>query len=121
MIKVIFTFLSVIVLSLSAKADSPDSLYLVTYSLGPSWDESKNPGEQAYFKEHSSRLGQLRKEGIIKFGARYADKGMTIITAPTMVAAKDIISKDPGIVNKLFVADIQKLSIFYDGCLERPK
>jgi hypothetical protein len=52
-----------------------DSLYIVNYSLGERWDKSKGPAEQTYFKEHGARLGQLRKDGVIKFGARYSDKG----------------------------------------------
>jgi hypothetical protein len=42
---------------ISAKAQmTVDSLFMVTYSPGPSWDESKNPKEQSFFKEHSGRL-----------------------------------------------------------------
>lgn len=100
---------------------SIDSLYIVTYTTGASWDQSKGPAEQPFFKEHSSRLSQLRKDGVIKFGARYAEKGIIVIAAPSMIKAKEIINADVAISNNLFVADIQKLSIFYDGCLERPK
>jgi len=98
-----------------------DSLFIVTYSLGDAWDQSKGPGEQPYFKEHGARLGQLRKDGVIKFGARYSDKGMIVIAAPTFVKAKEIVTADVAVQNKLFVADVQKLNIFYDGCLERSR
>lgn len=102
-------------------AASSDSLYIVTYSLGELWDQSKSPGEQQYFKEHGARLGQLRKEGVIRFGARYSDKGMIVIAAPTFVKAKEIITADVAVQNKLFTVDVQRLNIFYDGCLERRK
>jgi hypothetical protein len=98
-----------------------DSLFIVTYSLGELWDKSKGPGEQPYFKEHGARLGQLRKDGVIKFGARYSDKGMIVIAAPTFVKASEIVNADAAVQNKLFVADLQRLNIFYDGCLERRK
>ena len=98
-----------------------DSLFIVNYSLGESWDKSKGPGEQPYFKEHGARLGQLRKDGVIKFGARYSDKGMIVIAAATYVKAKEIVNADVAVQNRLFVADVQKLNIFYDGCLERKK
>jgi hypothetical protein len=115
-------FAAVLLLSISsAKAVTIDSLYIVTYTTGPLWDPVKNPGEQNFFKEHSSRLGQLRKDGVIKFGARYGDKGSIVIIAPNSEKAKQIISADAAIINKLFIADIQKLSIFYEGCLERLK
>jgi len=98
-----------------------DSLFMVTYSLGETWDKSKGPGEQPYFKEHGARLGQLRKDGVIKLGARYADKGMIVIAAADITKAKEIINADVAVQNKLFVADVQKLNLFYDGCLERKK
>ena len=98
-----------------------DSLYIVTYTTGSAWDKSKGPNDQPQFKEHSSRLSQLRKDGVIKFGARYGEKGSIVIAAKNIQTAKDIINADVAVVNKLFSADIQKLNIFYDGCLERPK
>jgi hypothetical protein len=98
-----------------------DSLYIVTYTVGELWDLSKPPGEQQYFKEHSERLGQLRKDGVIKFGARYAEKGMIVIATADYSAAKEIVQADVAVKNKLFIADLQRLSIFYDGCLERKK
>ena len=82
---------------------------------------SKSPQEQPYFREHSARLGQLRKDGVIRFGARYGEKGMIVIGASTFSNAKEIVLNDHAVINKLFSADIQKLSIFYDGCLERKK
>jgi hypothetical protein len=117
----IMTFLATLALSLSANAQATDSLYIVTYTTGPSWDVNKPPHEQPYFKEHSARLGQLRKEGVIRFGARYAEKGMIVISASTRETARKIIFEDQAVANKLFEVDVQKLNIFYDGCLERKK
>ena len=113
--------LSIAALASHAQTAPADSLYIVTYSLGETWDKSKGPGEQPYFKEHGARLGQLRKDGIIKFGARYADKGMIVIAAADFVKAKEIVNADVAVQNKLFIADVQKFNIFYDGCLERKK
>jgi hypothetical protein len=89
--------------------------------VGELWDLLKPPGEQQYFKEHGARLGQLRKDGVIKFGARYAEKGMIVIAAANYSVAKEIVHADVAIQNKLFNADLQRLNIFYDGCLERKK
>lgn len=99
-------------------SEKSDSLYIVTYTIGPSWDGSKKPNEQTYFKEHSANLSKWRKEGIIQLGARYADKGMIILKAPSLVAAKALVLKDEGVVNKLFEADVQKFSVFYQGCTD---
>lgn len=98
-----------------------DSLYIVTYTTGPTWDMAKQPHEQPWFKEHSANLSKLRKDGIIKAGARYADKGIIVIAAKTIASAKELIFTDAAVANKLFVADVQKLNVFYEGCLERPK
>lgn len=119
--KIITTLLTVIVLTVSAQAQPKDSLYVVTYTTGSSWDVNKPPHEQPHFKAHSARLGQLRKDGVIKFGARYGEKGMIVISAITYSAAKEIIAIDSAVINKLFAADVQRLNIFYDGCLERLK
>jgi len=102
-------------------SQSTDSLYAVTYTVGPLWDMTKGPNEQPYFKEHSARLGQLRKDGVIKAGARFGEKGLIVITATSLIAAKEIIVADVAVINKLFNAEVEKLNIFYDGCLERPK
>jgi len=101
--------------------NSADSLFIVTYMVGSSWDTSKQPNEQMYFKEHSANLSKLRKEGVIKAGARFADKGMIVISVKSFTTAKEIILSDVAVVNKLFEADIQRLNVFYEGCLERPK
>lgn len=98
-----------------------DSLYIVTYTTGSSWDAAKTPQEQLYFKEHSANLSKLRKEGVIKMGARYADKGIIVIKARTLSVARELILADAAVANKLFVADIQKFNLFYEGCVERPK
>lgn len=102
-------------------SNPPDSLFIVTYSVGSLWDATRQPNEQLYFKEHSANLSKLRKEGVIKAGARFADKGMIVISVKSLTTAKEIILSDIAVVNKLFDADIQKLNVFYEGCLERPK
>jgi len=102
-------------------SNPPDSLFIVIYSVGSLWDTTRQPDEQMYFKEHSANLSKLRKEGVIKAGARFADKGMIVIAAKSMTTAKEIILSDIAVIQKLFDADIQKLNVFYEGCLERPK
>lgn len=98
-----------------------DSLYLVTYERGPAWNAAKPPVEQPFFKEHSALLGTLRKEGRARFGARYADKGIIMLAAPSRKAALEIIAADAAVANITFVADVQRLSVFFEGCIEKPK
>jgi hypothetical protein len=90
-----------------------DSLYIVTYTTGALWDASRKPEEQPFFKEHSSNLSSLRKAGTIKFGARYAEKGIIVIAAKSLKEAKVLVCADQAVVNKLFEADVQKLNVFY--------
>jgi hypothetical protein len=104
-----------------SQTQTVDSLYIVTYTTGTAWDKTKKPNEQIHFKEHGANLSALRKNGTIKFGARYADKGIIIITAASFQTARELINADQAVVNKLFNADIQKLNPFYEGCVERPK
>lgn len=117
---------AIIILSFSLTANAQaqtliDSLYIVTYTTGPAWDHTKAPGEQIHFKEHSTNLSNLRKDGVIKAGARYGEKGIIVITARSFSDAKEIILNDLAVISKLFEADVQKLQVFYDGCIERPK
>lgn len=105
--------------SQAQNAPASDSLFIVTYTTGPTWDASKPPGEQVHFKEHSANLGAMRKEGLIKFGARYADKGMIVVAAKSFAAAKERILADPGVVSGLFKATIDRLQPFYSGCIEK--
>ncbi len=111
----------IVSLATAQEINPADSLYIVTYTTGSLWDNSKQAHEQPYFKEHSANLGKMRKEGMITAGARYDDKGIIFIKANSMLAARELVLTDPAVVNKLFVADIQKVSVFYDGCIEKLK
>jgi hypothetical protein len=117
--RIIFIFL--VSLSANLYAQSPaevkDSLFIVTYTTGPGWDQTKSPSDQPFFKEHAGFMSKLRKDGVTKFGARYADKGIIVISASSSEKAKEIIFEDHAIENKLFVADVQKLNVFYEGCI----
>lgn len=104
---------------LYAQDQKTDSLFIVTYTTGKSWDHSKQPMEQRYFRSHSSHLSSLRKSGVITAGARYSDKGIIIIRAESTINAKHIIESDTAVSSQLFNVDIDKLSVFYPGCLER--
>jgi hypothetical protein len=122
--KTALTFIAVVIVTTvygQVELKAVDSLYMVTYTTGPAWDNSKSPNDQPYFKEHSSRLAQLRKDGIIKFGARYGNKGSIGIMAKNFQAAREIVFGDPAVINKLFDVEVQKLNIFYEGCLEKAR
>lgn len=118
---IVLTILTSVIVVVVVKGQGRDSLYAVTYTVGPLWDINKSPNDQPYFKEHSARLGELRKNGVIKAGARFGEKGLIVITATSLNAAKEIIVADVAVITKLFNVEVEKLNVFYDGCLERPK
>jgi uncharacterized protein YciI len=111
-----------IVLSTTIMAQSvqqKDSLFVVYYTTGPSWDHAKAPAEQAYFADHSKHLAALRKDGVIKMGARAGEKGIVIVSAESLEKAQSLINSDTAIVHQLFTTEIQRFNVFYPGCVER--
>lgn len=92
--------------------------FIVLYTTGESWDNSKQAYEQTYFKEHSAHLAQLRKEKRIDIGGRYSDTGMLLLKASNQAEAEELINKDVAMQNKLFKAAIFPFSPFYKGCVE---
>jgi len=106
------------------KTPSPDQaeerLFLVQLSLGPAWVDGRPPQEQPSFREHGQNLGRLRGEGRIVLGARYADKGMIVLRAPSEEAARVEMAADPGVVAGIFVFELNELQAFYEGCLTMP-
>lgn len=118
-------FVSIFILTCSfhlqaQSSPSADSLFIVTYTTGPSWKSDKGPGDQTYFKEHSANLSAWRKEGFIRFGARYSDKGIIFVAARSGAIVRERVLNDPAVVNGLFRVSIEKLNPFYYGCIEKP-
>lgn len=119
--KAIFLVVLLVIAIPSFAQDHPekDSLYMVTYTTGPSWDVEKSPNDQPYFSDHSKHLSALRKDGTIKLGARAGEKGIIVFSAKSLLEAKAIINDDIAVVNGLFETEIQPFNVFYPGCVER--
>lgn len=96
-----------------ASAQTAPTLFVVHFETGPAWNKALAPAEQPGFKEHSANLNRLRKEGLIKFGARYGDFGMIFLKADSRDAAKTIIAADPGVQAGSFIYRIEPLNVFY--------
>jgi predicted enzyme related to lactoylglutathione lyase/uncharacterized protein YciI len=96
------------------KTAEPPSLYMVEYSKGSKWDEKKEFEEQKHSQQHSMHLQKLRKEGIIHFGGRYADKGIIFIAAMSLENAKQIVNSDSAVIGKIFNASVNDLDVFYE-------
>jgi hypothetical protein len=102
-------------------AQTADSVYIVTYTTGKAWNQSIKVHEQPFFKEHSTHLSTLRKDGVIQIGLRDRDHGILLIYAKSFANAKELIESDPAIANELFTVTIEKANIFYPGCIEKIK
>ena len=106
-------------LSFSGKEAEDQKLFIVIYTPGENWNNSKQPQEQDYFNFHSKRLQAYRKEGKILLGARYSNKGMIIMPAETEEEIKKIVFADSAVLAKTFNAEVFPYNVFYDGCIKR--
>lgn len=94
-------------------------LFIAIFSLGPAWQKDKPAHEQAHFKEHSANLQRLRAEKKILLGARYADKGMIILSAADEPEARAWLESDPMVVNSVFTLALHPFQPFYYGSIEK--
>jgi len=112
----------------SAQADTPlpnkqtDSLplFAVEIRVGPKWDSSKAPREQALFREHGANLKRLRDAGNLVMGARYSDIGLIILAADSVASARAMIEADPSIAAGTFTYAVHPFSVFYPGDVRSP-
>lgn len=101
------------------KSPQKKTLFVAIFSLGPTWQKHKPAHEQAHFKEHSANLQRLRAEKKILLGARYADKGMIILSAADEPEARAWLESDPMIVNSVFTLELYPFQPFYYGSIEK--
>ena len=101
-------------------ASAPAPLYAAIFKTGPKWDAAKAPGEQAFFRDHSANLARLRSAGTIVVGARYADVGLVVVSAPTEADARQLFDADPSIGAGTFALEIHRFSVFYPGTVGTP-
>lgn len=95
-----------------------EPLFVALYTIGEAWDTQKSPAQQQYFNEHSTFLQQLRADGTITMGARYADTGMIIFKALDLDNAKKLLNADSAIQNRLFNVAVHAFAPFYKGCID---
>ena len=105
--------------SFSGRKNQDQKLFIVIYTPGENWNNSKQPQDQDYFNFHSKRLQNYRKEGKILLGARYSNKGMIIMPAETEDEIKKIVFADSAVLAKTFNAEVFPYNVFYDGCIKR--
>jgi hypothetical protein len=93
-------------------------LYAVEVTIGPNWDAAKAPHEQAFFKEHSMNLNELREAGHIAMGARYSDIGLLVFSAESIDQITEFMEKDPSISTGTFKFAVHPMNVFYPGLVQ---
>ena len=97
-------------------------LFAVEIKVGPNWDPSKSPQEQAFFREHSANLRRMRESGVLVMGARYSDKGLVVVAVPSAAEVKAQMEQDPSFAAGTFVYEVHPFNVFYSGELRaRPR
>ena len=96
-------------------------LFAVEFRTGPGWDASRPPHEQAYFREHSGNLRQLREQGHLVLGARHGDKGLIVVVADSEAAARAMIEQDPAVRHGTFRYELNEFLVFYGGAVQPPR
>ena len=104
--------------SVAPAAETELTLFAVEIKVGPNWDSSKPPHEQAFFKEHSSNLKHLRETGHIVMGARYSDIGLIIFSARSAEEVRALMSQDPSMTAGTFKYEVHVLNVFYPGLVQ---
>ena len=102
----------------AAAAASEALLFAVEIKVGPKWDASKPPQEQAFFREHSANLRRLRDASQLVVGARYSDKGLIVISAADIASVKALMDQDPSFAAGTFVYEVHPMNVFYAGELK---
>ncbi|TQV88271.1 YciI family protein [Aliikangiella coralliicola] len=104
--------------SASSGTEAKLKLFAVEIKVGPNWDSSKAPNEQAFFKEHSTNLKKLREAGHIVMGARYSDIGLIIFSANSPEEVKAFMEKDPSMSAGTFKYEVHTFNVFYPGLVQ---
>jgi len=98
-------------------ADVQPRLFAVEITVGAKWDQTKQPHEQALFKEHSANLRRLRELGVLVIGARYSDKGLVVVSANTELEVRTMLDQDPSFKAEVFKYTVHPFGVFYGGTL----
>lgn len=92
-----------------------DSLFALTFAVGPGWDTTKPPGAQAGFREHSQNLARLRREGRILAGGRFGALGLMLVRARDSAEVRAQLAGDSTLTRGVFTAAIDVWRTIYDG------
>lgn len=106
-------FIGLLLFVNESRAETKAALFVVHFETGPSWEQGVAPNKQAGFSEHANNLNTLRKQGTIKFGARYRQYGMIFLSAQSLQHATQLLNSDPGVKSGLFKYNVAEMNVFY--------
>ena len=86
---------------------STKTTYLVVYRPGPAWVAGKPVAEQP-LKEHGKYMLSLYAKGTLKLAGPFLDDagGAVVFEAESEAEAKSLVSADPAVVTRVFVAEL---------------
>jgi RNA polymerase sigma-70 factor (ECF subfamily) len=99
----------------SPARQAADSLFALSFAVGPGWDTTKAPGAQAGFRAHSQNLARLRREGRILAGGRFGALGLMLVRARDSAKVRAQLSGDSTLARGVFTATIDVWRTIYDG------
>jgi hypothetical protein len=94
---------------------STDSLFALSFAVGPGWDATKPPGAQAGFREHSQNLARLRREGRILAGGRFGSLGLMLVRGRDSAEVRAQLAGDSTLTHGVFKASIDVWQTIYEG------
>lgn len=95
--------------------ESSRSWFAVEIVTGPNWDPNLSAYEQAFFKEHSTHLQQLRADGHIVMGTRFSDIGLLVFHSASIDAINKLMVADPSMQAGTFSYEVHAMNVFYPG------
>lgn len=101
------------------RAGQESVLWAVTFTPGPGWKDNVRPDSQAYFREHSRNLGQLRRDSVIVAGGRFGRFGLMIMKGTSDAEVHQRFANDSTIVTRVFDITVDRWYTVYGGTLSR--
>lgn len=119
---VLFSLPGPIIIAAEASDDAPKrTWFAVEIMTGPNWDPNLSAYEQAFFKEHSTHLQQLRADGHIVMGSRYSDVGLLVFHSDSIDAINELMVADPSMQAGTFTYEVHAMNVFYPGFVGTPR
>jgi len=92
-----------------------DSLWALSFTTGPGWQQDLAPGAQDGFGSHSRNLARLRATGRILVGGRFAEFGLMLVRAASESEVRRMLEPDSSLAAGTFRVAIAPWRTVYPG------